>query len=310
MKTWRRPPVGCGWTAHHQRGPGGQRDRTGTQRVGAAGNQLGDRGAMTWVLVRRCRHKLVACLLDLVVHERPAVIALLRWRGDRSLRDQSISDVECQPDLMVKGWCTAPPGHRVHDQPFAGELDRPQLSRSHDTVAVLGQGPVLDTPAQCCVEDSSGIGVEESSFDATVGRATRRWTGQTPELLHQSAEVGMGTGPAHFHLRDGCPGRRGSDPQHRTHPPHERRRVTLPGRGAVIEVAIPAELRLPGLQAANVVIRTGYHQVAVGHDHLNEVEVRCPHAWMLVRRAPRGGRIDPGEGEADTRLAAGMRSPA
>ena len=69
---------------------------------------------------------------------RPSALRDLPSRGyDRSrtaggclqLRFQSTSDVDGQPDLVIECRRTVPPRHRLHDEPFAVELDRPQLSR-------------------------------------------------------------------------------------------------------------------------------------------------------------------------------------
>ena len=183
---------------------------------------------------------------------------------------------------MVKRRRTAPPRHRLHHQPFARELDGVQLRSSQDTVAVRGRRPVLDSLAQSEVEDASGIGVDESFVDITSWMLSRRRTGQAPQGPHQHAEVRPGTGPAHVELRDRRPAHGSSDTQRRTHPPDERRRVTLTGWRAVIEVAVPVQISVSGLQPAHVLIASRDHQVALGHDDVDEVEVRCLHKRMLL----------------------------
>lgn len=114
----------------------------------------------------------------------------------------------------------SPPRRRLHDEPFAGDLDRPQLGRPHHAVVVLRRRPALDAPANLGVEDARGIGVDEPPFGVASRRTTRRPTGEAPEPLHQSAEVGVGARLAHVDERDGRRPCRRSAPQRRTHPPH------------------------------------------------------------------------------------------
>ena len=226
-------------------------------------------------------------------HDRARCRRRAAPRRGLALCCQSVCDLEAQPDLVIEGRRTLPPGHRQHDQPLTGDLDRPQLGRPGHTVVVLGRRPVLDARPQCVVDDPSGIGVGEPSV--VSGRTARRGTCAPPEPADQPTEVGVRTGPAHLEEGEGCSCRGTSEPQRRTHPSHGGCRVAFcVGRRTVIEVAVPGEGGLPRLQPTHVVIRTRDRQVASSHDGSDEVGLRKHHEVMLGRRGA-GGSIPVGD---------------